>query len=112
MGYIYSDSNKTDSQSGKSLFDFADTLSIRVPTSCGRTGDCHECIVQVTDGGESLSKKEDLEGFLGPEFRLACQAKIISSGGEILNECEVIGFVKDSASSRVTSVQTCRIYRV
>ena len=83
MGYIYSDSNKTDSQSGKSLFDFADTLSIRVPTSCGRTGDCHECIVQVTNGSESLSKKEDLEGFLGPEFRLACQAKIINDKNDV-----------------------------
>ncbi len=57
MGDIKSDNNSTPSLKGKSLFDFADTLSIRVPTSCGRTGECHECIIQVTEGLEKLSEK-------------------------------------------------------
>ena len=83
MGDIKSDNNRTASSLGKSLFDFADTLSIRVPTSCGRTGECHECIIQITDGSENLSKKEDLESFLGPEFRLACQAKIINDKNDV-----------------------------
>ena len=83
MGYIKSDNNRTDSSLGKSLFDFADTLSIRVPTSCGRTGECHECIIQITDGSENLSKKEDIENFLGSEFRLACQAKIINDKNDV-----------------------------
>ncbi|GIS28742.1 MAG: hypothetical protein CM15mP129_09390 [Chloroflexota bacterium] len=52
-GYIYSDNKKTKSLKGKSLFDFADTLSIRVPTSCRRNGECHECIVNVTQGEET-----------------------------------------------------------
>jgi len=83
MGYIKSDNNRTTSSLNKSLFDFADTLSIRVPTSCGRTGECHECIIQVTEGSENLSNKKDLESFLGPEFRLACQAKIINDKNDV-----------------------------
>ena len=37
-------------EAGKSLFDYADDLAVRVPTSCGRTGECHECIVEVRNG--------------------------------------------------------------
>ena len=35
---------------GKTIFDYADELAVRVPTSCGRTGVCHECIVEVHAG--------------------------------------------------------------
>ncbi|MCH8102538.1 MAG: 2Fe-2S iron-sulfur cluster binding domain-containing protein, partial [Chloroflexi bacterium] len=35
---------------GRSLFDYADDLSVRVPTSCRRDGECHECIVEVRQG--------------------------------------------------------------
>ncbi len=83
MGDIKSDSNRTPSLIGKTLFDFADTLSIRVPTSCGRTGECHECIIQVTEGLENLSEKKELESFLGPEFRLACQAIINNDSNNV-----------------------------
>ena len=83
MGDIKSDNNSTPSLKGKSLFDFADTLSIRVPTSCGRTGECHECIIQVTEGLENLSEKKDLESFLSPEFRLACQAVINNDKNDV-----------------------------
>ncbi|MEC7921418.1 MAG: 2Fe-2S iron-sulfur cluster-binding protein, partial [Chloroflexota bacterium] len=83
MGYIKSDNNRTTSSIGKTLFDFADTLSIRVPTSCGRTGECHECIIQITEGSENLSEKKELENFLGPEFRLACQAVIDNDKNDV-----------------------------
>ena len=83
MGDIKSDNNSTPSLKGKSLFDFADTLSIRVPTSCGRTGECHECIIQVTEGLENLSEKKDLESFLSPEYRLACQAVINNDKNDV-----------------------------
>ena len=62
-GHIYSDNKKTKSLKGKSLFDFADTLSIRVPTSCRRNGECHECIVNVTQGEENLIPKDGSEEF-------------------------------------------------
>ena len=83
MGYIKSDNNRTTSSIGKTLFDFADTLSIRVPTSCGRTGECHECIIQITEGSENLSEKKELENFLGPEFRLSCQAVIDNDKNDV-----------------------------
>ena len=57
-GYIYSDNKKTKSIKGKTLFDFADTLNIRVPTSCRRNGECHECIVQVSSGNDNLEIKD------------------------------------------------------
>ena len=56
-GYIYSDNKKTKSIKGKTLFDFADTLNIRVPTSCRRNGECHECIVQGSNGNDNLETK-------------------------------------------------------
>ena len=75
-GYIYADNKKTKSIKGKTLFDFADTLNIRVPTSCRRNGECHECIVQVSNGNDNLEIKDQSEDFLTNDYRLACQAKI------------------------------------
>ena len=82
-GYIYSDNKKTKSLKGKSLFDFADTLSIRVPTSCRRNGECHECIVNVNEGEENLIPKDISEEFLTDSYRLACQAKIDNEFSDI-----------------------------
>ena len=78
MGFIFSENQKTTSEIGKSLFDFADSLKIRVRTSCARNGDCHECIVQVSDNSNVLSPKTESEKFLGDGYRLACQANITS----------------------------------
>ena len=59
---------------GRSIFDYADDMNVRVPTSCGRTGHCHECIVEIVRGGTALSPPTEAEGFLAGNFRLACQA--------------------------------------
>src|SRR2546429_8159234 len=32
---------------GASLFDYADTLGIKVPTSCRKQGKCKECLVEI-----------------------------------------------------------------
>ena len=58
------------------MFDHADELEVRVPTSCGRTGFCHECIVEVLRGSESLSERTEEEAFLAENYRLACQATV------------------------------------
>ena len=63
-------------ESGKTIFDYADELAVRVPTSCGRTGLCHECIVEVNAGQEALSPRTEAEEFLRGDYRLACQAII------------------------------------
>jgi uncharacterized 2Fe-2S/4Fe-4S cluster protein (DUF4445 family) len=63
---------------GRTIFDYADELSVEVPTSCLRTGRCHECVVEVAEGMESLASRTEPEGFLRGDFRLACQARIVS----------------------------------
>ena len=64
---------------GKSIFDYADDLKVRVPTSCGRSGKCHECIVEIKKGYNNLTKPTKKESFLKTPYRLACQAKISST---------------------------------
>lgn len=64
----------------QTLFDRADQLDLRVPTSCGRSGRCHECIVEVKEGLESLSPRTPAEAFLREPFRLACQAQVVDEG--------------------------------
>ena len=61
---------------GKSLFDYADEVSIAVPQSCGRSGRCRECVVEIRQGGAALSPRTDAEEYLPEDFRLACQAQI------------------------------------
>ncbi len=70
-------------QPGKSLFDYADDLAVRVPTSCNRTGECHECIVEVRQGTDALSPLTDSENFLRENYRLACQATVIDIEADI-----------------------------
>ena len=66
--------HEIQSHRGRSLFDYADHLRVRVPTSCGRGGSCHECIVEVRSGMEGLFANSRDEYFLSGNFRLACQA--------------------------------------
>jgi uncharacterized 2Fe-2S/4Fe-4S cluster protein (DUF4445 family) len=60
----------------RTVFDLADELERQVPTSCGRGGICHECIVEVHDGMNALTPRTEAERFLQGDFRLACQAVI------------------------------------
>jgi uncharacterized 2Fe-2S/4Fe-4S cluster protein (DUF4445 family) len=60
----------------RTLFDEADELALKVPTSCRRSGRCRECIVEVTAGAEFLTLPTEAERFLRPPFRLACQAAV------------------------------------
>ena len=68
---------------GKTIFDYADELNVRVPTSCGRTGHCHECIVEIRRGSESITAPTEAESFLNAPFRLACQAIVENTKHEI-----------------------------
>ena len=67
----------------RTLFDYADDVSVRVPTSCGRTGECHECIVEVRQGAEALSGLTEAESFLRGDYRLACQAAVVDPDADI-----------------------------
>ena len=68
---------------GRTLFDAADELELVVPASCRRSGRCHECIVEVTAGGEALTPPDAAESFLGPGYRLACRAAVARDDTEI-----------------------------
>ena len=83
MSPVYLNSQKLDSEKGESLFDFADSLSVRVPTSCGRTGECHECIVEIRKGAEAITPQTTSENFLRGDYRLACQAFVADPSAEI-----------------------------
>ncbi len=74
MSPIYHSGQTLNHVRGRSIFDYADSLRVRVPTSCGRTGECHECIVEIRRGMDTLSPPTDAERFLRDNYRLACQA--------------------------------------
>ena len=76
MPHVIHGSERRPLVSGRLLYDEADQLSVIVPASCKRTGRCHECVVEIRAGGDQLSPRTDQEGFLGPTFRLACQATV------------------------------------
>ena len=68
---------------GKSLFDYADEVSITVPQSCGRSGRCRECVVEIRQGGAALAARTEAEEYLPQDFRLACQAQIESTDQDV-----------------------------
>ena len=68
---------------GRSLFDYADELSIVVPASCRRSGRCHECVVELVRGGGALSAPTEAESFLRHGNRLACQAVVERDGEDV-----------------------------
>jgi uncharacterized 2Fe-2S/4Fe-4S cluster protein (DUF4445 family) len=68
--------NHTDTVAGLSLFDHAEQLGVRVPTSCRKNGKCKECIVEVTEGLDLLSPPTAHEAHLKDKFRLSCQCFI------------------------------------
>jgi uncharacterized 2Fe-2S/4Fe-4S cluster protein (DUF4445 family) len=68
---------------GVSLFDGAETLGIKVPTSCRKQGKCKECLVEVVDGIQCLSPRVQEESHLRENFRLSCCARIAAQAGEI-----------------------------
>src|SRR6266849_3754218 len=83
MAFVSSGGQRCESSVGSTLFECADRLGVRVPTSCGRKATCHECIVDVTRGLQALAPRTDPESFLRDSYRLACQAIISDSGADI-----------------------------
>jgi uncharacterized 2Fe-2S/4Fe-4S cluster protein (DUF4445 family) len=75
--------SRRDREVRRTLFDFADELSRQVPTSCGRSGICHECVVEVRHGIKALAPRTEAESFLQGEYRLACQAVIVDPEADI-----------------------------
>ena len=83
MSPLHHDGRAIGLDAGRSIFDYADSLKVRVPTSCGRTGECHECIVEVRRGAEALSPPTEAEVFLRDDYRLACQAVVVDPSADV-----------------------------
>lgn len=65
--------------SGVSLFEHAERLGVRVPTSCQKQGKCRECMVEIVEGMELLSSPTVEEEHLHDNFRLACRCRVEST---------------------------------
>ena len=83
MSPIVFDSTRLESAAGQSIFDYADALKVRVPTSCGRSGECHECIVEIKRGMPALTPPTPSEEFLRGSYRLACQAHVTDADADV-----------------------------
>ncbi|RIK77048.1 ferredoxin [candidate division KSB1 bacterium] len=68
---------------GSSLFEYAESLGIRVPTSCLKQGKCKECLVEIVAGGECLSAPVAQEDHLLDNFRLSCRTRLVTDSGVV-----------------------------
>jgi uncharacterized 2Fe-2S/4Fe-4S cluster protein (DUF4445 family) len=68
---------------GSSLFAYAETLGVFVPTSCITQGKCKECLVEVVSGMDHLSPRTPAESHLRDPFRLSCQARVVRDDGVV-----------------------------
>ena len=75
-GEVRSGTTRSPAVVGRTIFDYADDLAIQMPASCQRSGRCHECIVEVSEGADALGAPTEPESFLLRPYRLACQARI------------------------------------
>ena len=83
MSPVLHEGRSLEISAGDVIFDYADSLNVRVPTSCGRTGECHECIVEIKRGMDALTPPTDAERFLRDNYRLACQAATADPSAEV-----------------------------
>lgn len=72
-----------DAEKGISLFTHAEKLGVPVPTSCNKQGKCKECVVEVTEGMDCLSRPGPEEKHLRGAFRLSCCTRIAAEAGEV-----------------------------
>src|SRR6266498_1726775 len=68
---------------GTTLFDCAESLGIKVPTSCRKQGKCKECLVEIVEGMEFLSSPTPSEVHLKGNFRLSCSCRIAAQTGVV-----------------------------
>jgi len=82
------DSHRIESEAGVTLFGLAKRMGVRIPTSCSGNGNCRECLVEIAEGGESLSTRAPEEEHLQGDFRLSCRATVEAGSG--LVRCQTL----------------------
>ena len=80
---LHFNSTTSQAETGLSLFTCADKLGIQVPTSCNKQGKCKECVVEVTEGMDCLSKPGPQEQHLKGAFRLSCCTRVAADEGTV-----------------------------
>jgi len=81
---IINGESTTSQKPGASLFDHAEQLNVRVPTSCRKQGKCRECLMEVEEGMELLSPPSKEEAHLADKFRLSCRCSVIGEEGRVV----------------------------
>jgi uncharacterized 2Fe-2S/4Fe-4S cluster protein (DUF4445 family) len=74
------DGRALDAAPGLSLFDCAERVGVRVPTSCNKQGKCKECLVEIAEGMDALSARSPEESSIAGAFRLSCRAQVTGAG--------------------------------
>jgi uncharacterized 2Fe-2S/4Fe-4S cluster protein (DUF4445 family) len=80
---LHFNNQRRDVAPGVSLFDYAESLDINVPTSCRKQGKCKECVVEVTEGMDCLSERLPAEKHLKGNFRLSCSCCVVKDAGVV-----------------------------
>lgn len=80
---LHINNRRADVRPGVTLFGAAESLGIKVPTSCHQNGKCRECLMDVAAGMGLLSPKMPEESHLRENFRLSCRCKIIADSGVV-----------------------------
>lgn len=73
----------TPASPGQTLFDCAESLGIRVPTSCNKNGRCRECLMEVSEGMDRLTPRAPEENHLKEKFRLSCRCRVAADSGVV-----------------------------
>jgi uncharacterized 2Fe-2S/4Fe-4S cluster protein (DUF4445 family) len=73
----------TSASPGQTLFDCAEALGVRVPTSCNKNGKCRECLMEVSEGMELLTPRTPEENHLKDVFRLSCRCRVAADSGVV-----------------------------
>src|SRR6185369_6589690 len=74
---------ETSAPAGTTLFACAESIGVRVPTSCQMQGKCKECMVEVSEGVECLSPRTEHERHLSGNYRLSCRTQIVADYGHV-----------------------------
>jgi len=80
---LYFNDQHAQVKPGSTLFDHAEAMGIRVPTSCRKQGKCKECLVEIHQGMEHLSPPQPPERHLRGNFRLSCCCEIVAPEGVV-----------------------------
>src|SRR5437764_5574248 len=80
---LHFNNQQKDVTAGSSLFEYAEALGIKVPTSCRKQGKCKECLVEITQGMDCLSAPVPEESHLKENFRSSCRCRVVANEGVV-----------------------------